>query len=78
MNQLQTIWHYLNNKKTTIGAALLLAAMVMQKLAEIWLDNIPPDWLPRLIETLQWLGGLMTGVGLSHKGVKTLTSMSPE
>ena len=69
---MKTLWDWFNNKKTTIGAALLLAAMVLQKMAEIWVGSGSPEWAPKLIETLDWLGGLFAGVGLSHKGVKAI------
>lgn len=64
------VWLWLNEKKTTIGAICFFAAMVMQKMAEIWLDAQTPDWAPKLIETLEWCGGIFSGVGLSHKGMK--------
>lgn len=70
---LQKVWQILNNRKTSIGAGLLFTAMVLQKLSEIWLDEISPQWLEHLIETLHWLGGLFAGIGLTHKGVKAST-----
>lgn len=65
-------WKYLNNKKTVIGSALLLAAVVITKMSGIWVDDPPPEWIPKLVETLEWFGGLITGVGLGHKGVKAV------
>lgn len=66
------IWNYLNNKKTTIGSALLLSAVVLQKMAEIWTGELTPEWIPKVIETLEWFGTLFAGVGLGHKGVKAV------
>ncbi len=67
------IWKWMNNKKTSIGAALLLAALIVERLFGIWAGEPCPDWVPKLVETLQWLGGLFTGVGLTHKGIKVST-----
>ncbi|MEW6236598.1 MAG: hypothetical protein AB1656_14535 [Candidatus Omnitrophota bacterium] len=70
VTQLLKIWLFLNNKKTNIGSFLLLAAMVLEKTVTIWSGGTAPDWLPKAVETLQWLGGASAGVGLTHKGVK--------
>lgn len=67
---MQSIWNKLNEKKTTIGAGLLLAAMALEQLSGIWLEPAPPEWVLKLVETLNWLGGFFSGVGLTHKGVK--------
>jgi len=67
---IQKLWQYLNNKKTNTGAALLLLAVILQKMTEIWLGADHPVWVGNLVETLQWFGGLLSGVGLGHKGVK--------
>jgi hypothetical protein len=62
------VWELLNNKKTNIGAGLLLTAVVLSKLSGIW--EIDASWIPKLVETLEWAGGLFSGVGLTHKVVK--------
>ncbi len=67
-------WNYLNHKKTAIGSAFLLAAVVIQKMTEIWTGDIPPEWIPKLVETLEWFEGLAAGVGLGHKGIKAVRS----
>lgn len=67
------MWEKLNEKKTTIGAALLLVATLISGLTAIWAGENPPDWIPKLIETLQWLGGIFAGVGLTHKGFKVVS-----
>jgi hypothetical protein len=46
---------------------------VIQKWVEIWFDVSAPDWVPKLVETLEWCGGIFSGVGLSHKGVKWIS-----
>ncbi len=65
-------WSLINEKKTTIGAGLFLAAMILQKMSDIWMAGDAPDWTPKLIESLQWFGCVFSGVGLSHKGVKAV------
>jgi hypothetical protein len=65
---IQAIIEFFNNKKTNIGAALLLAALVISKLSGIW--EIDADWIPKIAETLEWAGGLFSGIGLTHKTVK--------
>jgi hypothetical protein len=69
---MKELWILLNNKKTSIGAGLLFLAFVLEKMSEIWLDGAAPGWLPKSIETLEWVGCVFSGVGLSHKGVKAM------
>ncbi len=69
---LKQIWDFLDNKKTVIGGTMMLMAMIFEKLVGIWMGDSPPDWAPKTIETLYYLGSVFTGVGLSHKGVKNL------
>lgn len=73
---MRQIWDWLNEKKTVIGASLFMSAMVLQKMLEIWMEPSIPDWGPKLVETLEWAGGVFSGVGLSHKGIKLLQSKS--
>ncbi|RJP18648.1 MAG: hypothetical protein C4527_28695 [Candidatus Omnitrophota bacterium] len=68
---LENLWKFFDNRKTTIGASFLLAAMIIERFMEIWWGTLQPEWIPKLLETLQWLGGLFTGVGLTHKGWKS-------
>lgn len=67
---MKTMWEKLDTRKTTIGAGMLISALVLEKLAEIWMGPTQPDWVPKLVESLEWLGGFVAGVGLGHKGVK--------
>ncbi|MBI1388004.1 MAG: hypothetical protein GC154_06110 [bacterium] len=69
---LESAWNSLNNRKTNIGAGLLLAAVVMQNVAGIWTGANAPEWIPKAVETMNFIGSLMAGVGLGHKGVKAL------
>lgn len=72
MENVRKVWVFLNNKKTTIGAALLFASLVVAKMAGIW--EIEYDWIPKLVETLDWIGGVFTGIGLTHKGTKSIAA----
>ena len=69
---MMNLWQSFNNKKTNIGASLMLSSMVLQKTFEIWSGGLSPDWANLVIEALQWGGGLFTGVGLGHKGIKNM------
>ena len=69
---MKNFWSYLDNRKTSIGAGCLFSAMVLQQLCGIWVDGPIPDWMGKTLTSLEWLGGLFTGVGLSHKGLKTM------
>ena len=73
MSWLQKTWLFLNNKKTNIGASLLFLALALEKFSDIWLDGLSPDWITKTVESLEWLGALFSGVGLSHKGIKKIT-----
>ncbi len=74
---MQTIWKGLNGKKTALGAGLFMAAFILQKMLEIWWGSSIPDWGPKLVETLEWFGGIFSGIGLSHKGIKTWSPSNP-
>ena len=69
MNAFELIWNWLNGNKTIIGMALL------------WLAQyIPPDtmlWFIPAKALLDWVGGLLTGVGVIHKIAKADTSPEP-
>jgi len=62
-------WEWLNGKKTVIGSVLLLAsAFSTQVVIGIW--EVDQAWLPRMVETFDWVGGLITTGGLTHKMVR--------
>lgn len=61
------VWEWLNGKKTAIGAVIL--AIVANGL-------IPDDAIVAgvvLVDVLTWLGNLLVGGGITHKGVKAAT-----
>ncbi len=68
MEKIMDLWVFLNGKKTNIGATVLLLAVVLSKVSGIW--EIDADWILRLVETLEWAGGVIAGTGLIHKGAK--------
>lgn len=62
-------WEWWNGKKTLVGSVLLLAsAFCTQVLVGIWEWN--PWWMDKTVLTLDWVGMIVTGGGLAHKGVK--------
>lgn len=61
--------NWLNGKKTTIGAAFLMAAVfVSEVIIGKW--HVDNTWIVPLAETFQWVGMAFSGVGLAHKGMK--------
>jgi hypothetical protein len=65
--------NWLNGKKTAIGAIVLfLATFLSEVVGGIW--NVEALWLTNLIETLDWIGMAITGVGLTHKMAKKNTT----
>lgn len=67
------IWEWLNGHKTWIGGALFLSAQILSKMAGIWGGETPPEWIPKVVETLTYGGDLFTTVGLLHKGAKQIS-----
>ena len=65
---MKKIWELLNGKKTNIGATLLVLALAMTNLGDIW--SVEAEWWPNLIDTFEWLGGFLGGGGLAHKVTK--------
>ena len=62
-------WKWLSGKKSTIGTILLIAGAILEQVvASIW--GIRTEFLYKLIETLDWVGMVLGGVGLAHKAVK--------
>jgi len=67
------ILNWLNGKKTTIGAILLLLGTLLSAVVVgIW--EVDAEWIPKTIETLNWLGMTITGWGLTHKASKSMTN----
>lgn len=66
METLLQFWNYLDGKKTTIGAALLfLATFLSEVIIGKW--HAEAAWLQPTIETLNWIGMAVTGLGIGHK-----------
>lgn len=73
--KLINLWNFLNGKKTVIGGTILLALSILttfenQFLVGIWHVTLP-SWNPQILSSLQWVGSVLTGVGLLHKAVKS-------
>lgn len=69
MTFIEKVWNFLNGNKTVIGMALLWLA-----------EYIPADmmlWVIPVKAILQWIGGLLTGVGVAHKIAKSNTDPGP-
>lgn len=63
------IWNWFNGSKTKIGAALLaIAALIPAGTMVFGFD---------LQAALVWLGGVLTGVGLTHLAFKANTQPGP-
>lgn len=63
------MFDWFDGKKTIIAAALLtLAAFLDQVVVGIW--GSTATWVPMAIQTLEWVGMILGGVGLAHKAVK--------
>ncbi len=71
MEKVNSIWQWLDGKKSAIGAYCFGAAYAIGKLATIWSLNYP--WIGPLADTLTEAGAIFTGVGVIHKGVKAAT-----
>jgi len=70
MNWLQAIWNFLNGNKTVIGMALLWLAQYIPA------DTMLFGFIP--VKALcEWIGGLLTGVGVVHKFAKSNTDPGP-
>lgn len=67
-------WDYFNGKKTNIGAAILMIAFVITQVDQqvavgIWGITLP-DWVDKAVQTLEWFGTAIAGLGLGHQAVK--------
>lgn len=66
------LWQWLDGKKTVIGSICLFAdTFYSQVLQNIW--GIPQiESVESTAQTLAWIGLILTGGGLTHKGVKVI------
>lgn len=68
MNFLKNLWNWFNGKKTIIGLTLLAIISVDTQVAGIW--HFTPAWLTQINDTLAYIGDILAGGGLLHKGYK--------
>lgn len=69
METLKKIWDALNGNKTTIGACILfIGTIITQVVVGIW--HVEGSWVTPTIQTIDWIGMTITGVGIIHKAVK--------
>src|SRR3972149_506606 len=60
---------WFNGKKTIIGSIMMTIAIFLTEVViGIWAADWV--WLPGVISTLNWVGMLLGGTGLIHKGIK--------
>lgn len=63
------ILDFFNGKKTLIGGILLFGGTVLEQvIVGIW--GISGDWVQPTIQTLDWVGMVVFGVGGGHKIIK--------
>lgn len=60
---------WFNGKKTIIGSVLMTVAIFLTEVV-IGFWDYNPAWMPGIISTLNWVGMVLGGTGLIHKGVK--------
>lgn len=63
------IWELFDGKKTNVGATMLVVALAMTNLGDIWGWG-GVEWFDNIIASLNWIGGILTPGGLIHKGIK--------
>lgn len=68
----QTLWHWLNNKKTAIGAAIVTVMGPANEIAIVLADGSPPVWWDKTLRISLIAAAFFGVVGLGHKGVKAL------
>lgn len=78
---LTNFWNWFNANKMHIGAIILsvlaiLTAFDAQVIVGIW-GLVIPTAITKLISTLNWIGVGLTGAGIVHGGVKTLSVKTP-
>lgn len=68
---MKAIWEYFNGNKTTIAAVLMMAAIFGQEVViDIWMYQ--PEWMFKMLKSLNWIGMSLGGVGILHKGTKAI------
>ena len=60
---MKNLWNWLNGKKTTIAAIIMMiSAFLTEIVVNKW--GITIAWIPKLIDILNYFGGILAGVGL--------------
>lgn len=66
---MESIWNFLDGKKTAIGAGIATLMGITSALGLIWgFDHF--SWFPKVLETGDLAAGLFGGTGLIHKAIK--------
>ena len=73
MQTIRSLWDFLNNKKTVVGALLLLIAQFLQQIQAILPDQA---WIAPVADGLVYLGNFFAGTGLTHKFAKLVKEAS--
>lgn len=69
MQFLKDFWAWLDGKKTTFGAIILfIATFFSSVIVGIW--HVEGTWVQPIIDTLNWVGMAVTGIGLGFKAAK--------
>ena len=63
------LWGWFSGKKTGLGAAALMLAVLLQDVI-VGEFGFSAPWIDGAVGTLEKLGVLFGGVGLTHKAVK--------
>jgi len=68
---MNNLWEYFNGKKTIVGTCCLLtSAFGYQVVMGIWDIGATSYYFSNSLNTLDWLGMALGGIGLSHKAIK--------
>lgn len=68
---MKQLWELFNGHKTTIAAIIMMAAIFGNEVViDIWQYN--PHWMPKLIQTFNWIGMSLGGIGIAHKTSKVM------
>ena len=70
VNFIMALVAWFNGKKTVIGAACIWIATILIPglLINTW--HLDFAWLGTITDTLMWIGGILTPLGLAHKAFK--------
>lgn len=69
MDTIRQIWEWLSGKKTVIGTTCLWIAGIF--IPFIINDmNFHPAWFDTVITVLNWIGGILAPLGITHKAKK--------